>query len=210
MLRAPQLYTFLQHCESTSLTREVLECGAGGWPGFEPLLARFAERGFVVHGIEISEKRLDHARVYCADHGIDADLRVGDMRELPYPDGSIPFLFSYNAIFHMPKADIARALEEIKRVLAPGGHCFVNFASIDDQRCGEGEELGPGEFQQREGDEVVLHSFYDADEADPLFDGLVIDHKERRVLTRRFQDGLFRQGYIDYIARVPDEEIPEL
>jgi len=210
MYRAPQLYTFLEHCEATPLPKEILECGAGGWPGFVPLFARFADRGFAVHGIEISEERLGYARTYCAEHGIDADLRVGDMCELPYPDGAIPFLFSYNAIFHMPKADIARVLAEIKRVLAPGGHCFVNFASVDDDRYGEGAERGPGEFEQREGDELTFHSFYDVGEADALFDGLVIDHVERRVLTRRFEDGLFTQGYIDYIARVPTDEAPKL
>jgi len=204
MLRAPQLYKFLEHCEATPLRKEVLECGAGIWSGFVPLFARFAVRGYDVHGIEISETRLARARDYCAKHGIEADLQIGDMCELPFPDTSLPFVFAYNAIFHMTKADIALSMSEINRVLMPGGCCFVNFASVVDQRCGCGDELGKGEFQQKEGEGVVLHSFYESDEADCLFDNLLIEHKERRVKTHRVSDGLFTAGYIDYIAKMPE------
>ena len=126
------------------------------------------------------------------------------MRELPYPDHSIPFLYSYNSIFHMTKADIAASMKEIRRVLMPGGNCFINFASVDDEHCGIGRELGPGEFEQKEGDETVIHSYYEADEAAELFDGMIIDHMERRVVTRRFPDGLFTQGYVDFVARQPN------
>jgi len=203
MFRAPQLYTFLMHCESTPLNREVLECGAGGFPGFTPLLARFAGRGYRVRGIEVSEQRLQHTRDYFDDRETKVDLRVADMRSLPYPDHSIPFVFAYNTIFHLPKAGIEESMNEIKRVLAPGGLCFVNFASVDDQRFGVGEELSPGEFQVRHGDELVLHSYYEPDEADLLFGNFEIIHKERRVLTRRFEEGPSTAGYIDYIASAP-------
>ena len=203
MFRAPQLYAFLAQCEKTTLKREVLECGAGGRPGSVPLFARFAVRGYAIHGIDISEERLQPSRDYCTEHAIDADLRIADLRDLPFPDASLPFIYSYNTIFHMTKADIARSMAEIKRVLLPGGCCFVNFASVEDHYFGAGERIGDGEFRQREGDEQVIHSYYGLDEADSLFAGLVIEHKERRVLLRRFGEHLLSAGYIDYIARVP-------
>jgi hypothetical protein len=62
-------------------------------------------------------------------------------------------------------------------------------------------------FEYREGDEPMLHSLCDFDEADVLSDGLAIDHKERRILTCRFENGLFTQ---DRVARVPTEEVPGL
>jgi len=204
MLRAPQLYMFLMHCEMTPLPKEILECGVGTRPDTVPLFARFAERGYAVRGIEISDPRLQNTRDYCAKHGIDADLRLADMRELPFGDASIPFLFSYNSIFHMTKADIAASMKEIGRVLMPGGNCFVNFASVDDDHFGTGRELKPGEFEQQEGDSTTIHSYYEPDEAAALFDGLIIDHMERRVVSRRFTDGLFTQGYIDFVARKPE------
>ena len=203
MLRAPQLYMFLMHCEATPLPKEILECGAGVREGYTPLFTRFAQRGYKVRGIELSEARLQHAKDYCEAHGIDADLRAADMRELPFEDASIPFLYSYNAIFHMTKADIAASMKEIQRVLMPNGHCFVNFASVDDEYCGVGRELGPGEFEQTEGGETVIHSYYEANEAAALFDGMIIDHMERRVVTRRFSDGPFTAGFIDFVARQP-------
>ena len=201
MLRAVQLYTFLEHCNESDLPKEILECGAGVWdPDVEPLFVRFANADYAVRGIEISEERASNALAYCKGHGIDVELAVADMRDLPFDDTSISHAFSYNAIFHLPKAGIAQAIDEIRRVLRPDGVCFINFAGSGDTRCGEGEEVGPGEFQQTEGDEKVQHSFFDHTEADALFDGFQIAHRERRTLDRLFEDGMYRQEYIDYIV----------
>ena len=58
MIRAVQLYTFLEHCKNSPLNKDILECGAGVWdPSLEPLFVRFSKHGFKVHGIEISDER---------------------------------------------------------------------------------------------------------------------------------------------------------
>ena len=160
MIRAVQLFTFLEYCNDSGLKKEILECGAGVWEGLEPLLVRFHKRGYLTHGIEISEQRLSAAIKYCQEHNMDIDLRKGDMRQLPFGDGTMSFVFSYNAIFHMNKADIATALGEIKRVLKPEGLCFVNFLSTDDRGYGSGKQRGPGEFLQIEAREETLHSYF--------------------------------------------------
>jgi ubiquinone/menaquinone biosynthesis C-methylase UbiE len=183
------------------LEKEVLECGAGVWRTLEPLLVRFHKRGYVTHGIEISEQRLVAAKEYCVEHHLDVDLRQGDMRQIPFEDASMSFVFSYNTIFHMTKADIAIAMKDIERVLKPGGLCFVNFLSVDDERFQEGEEVGEGEFLQRELDDDVLHSYYTYDEPDGYFSSFELLYKERRVLERLFNGERHTQGYIDYIAR---------
>ena len=50
----------------------------------------------------------------------------------------------------MIKEDIKKSLEEMKRVLVPGGLMFVNFVSTTDERCGTGEEVRPGEYYEVE------------------------------------------------------------
>lgn len=45
---------------------------------------------------------------------------------LPFPDGAFSFLFSINALEHVPRADLAMA--EIDRVLAPGGVAYLRPA----------------------------------------------------------------------------------
>lgn len=201
MIRAVQLYTFLGYCDESALEKEILECGAGVWGDLEPLLARFHERGYVTHGIEISDERLTAAQKYCWKHGIDMDLRQGDMRQLPFVDSTMSFVFSYNAIFHMSKADVAIAIGEIKRVLKPNGLCFVNFLSVEDQGCGEGEERGRGEFVQMEAGEETIHSYYEDDEVETYMNGFEILYKEKRRLERLIEGERYGQGYIDYIAQ---------
>ena len=125
MFRAVELYTFLEYCNDSPLEKEVLECGAGTSLSLEPLLMRFYEHGYVTHGIAISNERLRAAQEFCERRQMDLDLRQGDMRQIPFEDESLSFVFSYNTIFHMTKQDITAAMREIERVLKPGGRVIV-------------------------------------------------------------------------------------
>jgi ubiquinone/menaquinone biosynthesis C-methylase UbiE len=99
MFRAVQLYTFLEYCESSSLEKEVLDCGAGVGYFHEPPLMRFFEFDYKTYGIDISSERVEIARKFCEEHQIDLNIRQGDMRELPLEDESMSFVFSYNTIY---------------------------------------------------------------------------------------------------------------
>lgn len=200
MIRAVQLYTFLNYCDESPLEKEVLECGAGVLGVREPLLVRFFECGYKTHGIEISEERLEAARTFCKERNIALHLSPGDMRKLPFEDESLSFVYSYNAIFHMKKEDIGIAMREIERVLKKKGRCFVNFLSIDDGAFGEGEPLGKGEFLQDEGSEKTIHTYYEDDEPDMYFKNFTILHKEKRIGDLLRNGRKERRAYLDYIA----------
>ena len=105
------------------------------------------------------------------------------MRELKFPDESFSFAYSYNSIFHMSKDEIKHSVNQIFRVLKSGGLTFINFLSIDDAMCGEGEKIGENEFIQKE-EKKVVHSFHSDNEADSLFAGQEIIHREKRYLER--------------------------
>lgn len=51
------------------------------------------------------------------------DLQVGDAEDLAFDDASFDFVYSFHAIEHF--AHYKRALQELNRVLKPGGGCFV-------------------------------------------------------------------------------------
>lgn len=202
MIRAVQLYAFLEYCNNSPLEKEILECGAGVWdPSIEPLLVRFYEQGYRIYGIEISDERREAAVAYCKTHHVDADIRAGDMRQLPFENESMSFVFSYNTIFHMPKADVEIAMQEIERVLKPVGLCFVNFLSIESDSYGHGEEIGSGEFVTREGEIEALHVYYADHEADKYFSGFEVLHKEKRIREWLAAQERRVRAYIDYIAR---------
>jgi SAM-dependent methyltransferase len=83
-----------------------------------------AERGYVVAGLDISEAALAVAR----GAGPQLDLRQGDMRKLPWPDGSFDAvlnLWTAFGYFESQEED-ERVLAEFARVLAPGGMLILD------------------------------------------------------------------------------------
>jgi len=78
-----------------------------------------AARGFDVHGLDISERVLEVARRAAPE----LDLRQGDMRELPWEEGSFDAVLNLWSAFGYfeTQADDERVLAEIARVLRPGG-----------------------------------------------------------------------------------------
>ncbi|WP_347460392.1 hypothetical protein [Clostridium sp. DMHC 10] len=110
-------------------------------------------------------------------------------------------MFILIIVFSYEKADIKIAVNEIKRVLKPGGLCLVNFLSINDEDYGKGEKVGDGEFFRIEDGEKILHAYYDINEAEEHFKDMKILFKENRILERIYEGQKIKQGYIDYIVK---------
>ncbi|MNE62983.1 hypothetical protein D3C80_1583050 [compost metagenome] len=64
---------------------------------------------------------------------------------------------------------------------------------------GDGVDLGNDQYEQIEDDLPVIHSYYDYNEADYMFEDMEFIYKEDRVLERIFEGERIRQGFIDYI-----------
>jgi len=93
----------------------------------EGLVHLLAERSAEVHGVDVSP------RVVAAAAGRCPDLRAGvaDVRELDYPDGHFDLVLSNSTLDHFPaREDLARSLEEIHRVLAPGGRLLITLDNL--------------------------------------------------------------------------------
>ncbi|KHD38647.1 SAM-dependent methyltransferase [Clostridium acetobutylicum] len=197
IIRQPQLYRFLKYCNESSLDKTVLDCGAGG--DFPPL-SIFVENGYRTYGIEISNLQLKKAENFSRDNNLKLNISKGDIRKLPFKDESISFVYSYGTIFYMRKNDVKEAMDEVKRVLKPGGLACINFLTTKDGRYNKGEKIGDGEFLQLERGEKVIHSYVSLEEADKYFKDMKVLFKEDRVVER-INDGLkIKQGYVDYIA----------
>ncbi|OPJ62849.1 class I SAM-dependent methyltransferase [Clostridium oryzae] len=198
VFRQVQLYKFLQYCNETNMDKIVLDCGAGGNC---PPLALFADHGYKTYGIELSDSQLEKAKEFEKENGLKLNIIKGDMRKLSFGDDSMSYVYSWGSIFHMSKNDIARSINEIKRVLKPGGLCFVNFLSKDDFRYEQGEKIGYGEYIQDEDGSDVIHSYFDDEEAEKYLRDMNIIYKEKRVFHRIYEGKQIRQGYIDYIFK---------
>ena len=59
----------------------------------------------------------------CRKKGLEAFEM--DFLRLDFPDGHFDGLFAQNCLLHVPKADFADVLQEIRRVVRPGGLIFI-------------------------------------------------------------------------------------
>jgi ArsR family transcriptional regulator len=85
-----------------------------------PVLARHFKR---VIGIDNSAAMIDLARKRVEDAGLTAELREGNLEKLPLADGEVDLAIAILMLHHLH--DVPAALEEVRRVLKPGGKLLV-------------------------------------------------------------------------------------
>ncbi|MCD6520922.1 MAG: class I SAM-dependent methyltransferase [Anaerolineae bacterium] len=100
----------------------VLEVGTGdGVTSY--LLARQGNRVISVDVSRIALERA-HAR-WGGDPSLALEFKLGDARALDFPDDSFDFVVSENMVEHISLADMHTHLQEVRRVLAPGGEYLL-------------------------------------------------------------------------------------
>ena len=62
--------------------------------------------------------------------GIDALYVVADARHLPFKPGSFKVAFSYSVFQHLREQDVQESIDEIARVLEPGGRSRVQMPNV--------------------------------------------------------------------------------
>ena len=89
-----------------------------------------AARGFKVVGTDYSPRALELAAQTLRARGLDdrITLRQGDLLSLPFPDGEFRYALCWGVLMHVP--EVARALRELARVLAPGGTLVVSEGNM--------------------------------------------------------------------------------
>jgi tellurite methyltransferase len=88
-------------------------------------------QGFRMAGIDISPTGVARASAACSARGIRFEGRVGDMVGLPWSDSSFDAALSIATIHHHLRADVQKALDEVWRVLKPGGMFLVDFPNTN-------------------------------------------------------------------------------
>ena len=143
------------------------------------------------------------AQDYAKLHDLTLPMQLGDMRSIPFNSNFFAYVYSWHTIFHMSKTDCQKAVNEMIRVLKPGGLCFVNFLSVDAEYYGDGEEENPGEFIQFYDGEKVKHTFLKDHEPDMFFENLGVEvlYKEKRISYQKLENRVMRDSYIDYIVQ---------
>ena len=127
------LQSLLYRWRARGLTRAVGKAGrvldVGCGPGH--LLARFRERGWSTTGTEATPTAAASPR---ERYGLD--VRVGELREIQFAAGSFDLVVSWHTLEHMRNP--GEALDEMVRVLRPGGHLLVSVPDFYSREASAG------------------------------------------------------------------------
>lgn len=183
----------------------VLDVGSG-FGGSARFLAR--EFGCRVTGLNISEKENERARAANRRQGLDDLVEVidGSFDDLPFEEESFDVVWSQDAILH--SGDRHRVLDEVARVLSPGGY-FVFTDPMQTDDCPDGvlepilarihlETLGsPGFYRD------TLHELGLKEVSYDDHSGMIAAHYGRvyDVLVER-EDEVGRKVSLDYRERM--------
>ena len=95
--------------------RDLLEVGCG--MGSD--LLQFARGGARVTGLDYTPRSVEITRRRFEVYGVPGRFTIGDAENLPFPPASFDVVYSNGVLHHTP--DTQRAVDEIFRVLRPGG-----------------------------------------------------------------------------------------
>ncbi|MFQ3318623.1 MAG: ubiquinone/menaquinone biosynthesis C-methylase UbiE [Natronomonas sp.] len=101
----------------------VLDLGCGS--GYAARALREAKDAGRAYGLDGAPEMVRNARAYTDDPQVS--YVVGDFQSLPFETNSVDHVFSMEAFYYA--SDPVGALEELRRVLRPGGtfYCAVNY-----------------------------------------------------------------------------------
>jgi tRNA (uracil-5-)-methyltransferase TRM9 len=98
----------------------LLNIGCAHGPDFLPF-----KGGFELFGVDFSAEMLKFAEKYAKKFDFSVELTLADVRQLPYPDSSFDWAISVATYHHLGGREHQAALQELKRVLKPGGEAFI-------------------------------------------------------------------------------------
>jgi ubiquinone/menaquinone biosynthesis C-methylase UbiE len=150
-----------------------LACGHGR------IANRLAVRGARVTGLDATPAFLDQARADAAQAGLEVTYVEGDMRSLPWADGSFDRVLSWFTSFgYFSDGENRRVLREACRVLRPGGRLLMETNNLPELL----PRWVPASVIERDGDLCIDRAQFDPTTGRATTERVVV----RDGRTRRF------------------------
>lgn len=185
--------------------KKVLEVGLG----FGTLGQAIASRGADYYGVDIAPGPVSMMRRRLDLLGLSPDhVRQASVLELPFEDGTFDYVYSIGCLHHT--GNLARSVDEVRRVLVPGGRAVVMLYNRHSLR-----RIRQRLRQGTDGEERI-RAMYDADQEGapaPHTDfvskrdikRLFAEFRRMRVDVQNFDDmpfGVKREWLLGNVARV--------
>ena len=132
-------------------------CGCGAFA------LALAANGFRVSGFDISADAVALAQSLLTARGCCAQgFRVADVRATGYDSGAFDAVVARDVIDHLPRKDGIAAIDELLRIVKPGGCVLLSLDKTDDEYETEPHMVSPdGDYLFTEGkwDGMVFHPY---------------------------------------------------
>lgn len=99
--------------------KRLLEIGCG----LGTDLLQFARGGAQVTGVDLTPASIELVKMRFALEKLPVDAQVADAERLPFADNSFDVVYSFGVLHHTPNTQ--KAIDEVHRVLKPGGHIVI-------------------------------------------------------------------------------------
>jgi len=110
----PYIFDFARFADGRG--KDVLEVGVG--MGADHLeWAKASPRSLT--GVDLTPRAIEITRARFDSYGVTSRLECADAEQLPFEDNSFDIVYSWGVLHHSPNTP--RAIEEVHRVLRPGG-----------------------------------------------------------------------------------------
>jgi SAM-dependent methyltransferase len=133
---------------------KLLNLGCAHGPDFLPF-----RENFELYGVDFSAEMLKFAQKYSQKFGFTVNLSLADVRCLSYRDETFDWSISVATYHHIKgRGERLKALQELKRVLKPGGEAFITVWNRWQPRFWfRGKEV---DIPWRTKDEVLYRYYY--------------------------------------------------
>jgi tellurite methyltransferase len=166
----------------------------------------FARMGLTVTASDVSPSGLEFCAAWLAREGLTAALLCHGMEALPVPDSAFHGLIAYNVIYHTTLGGMECVVDELHRVLCPGGRLYVTIIARGNSKVAEHQvdveagkcaEIEPFTFvypRDAPGDRHLPHHYCDEAELWGLLTSFVVDDLRLISVAYTDDDGVARTG----------------
>lgn len=122
--RLEQVWRRLIDQAALSPGERVIDIGCG--TGKVPILAaKQVKPDGKVFAVDASEKMIELSRRRASKSDVHLELHLAAMEDLPFPDNYFDVVLSCQALHHVPREAKFTALDEMRRILRPGGRLLL-------------------------------------------------------------------------------------